>query len=99
MSDQEDLPTDMQLSGSHEVDSHHSHEPTNCHGDSHNNGSTRKRRMRVGHRSSVTRIISQIDEAIETLDAWILRQFQKSLFKKSDILAQLDEELLNEGET
>ena len=99
MSDQEDLPTDMQLSGSREGDSHHSHEPTNRHGDLHNDSSTRKRRMRVGHRSSVTRIIGQIDEAIETLDAWILRQFQKSLFKKSDILAQLDEELLNEGET
>ena len=101
MSDQEDLPTKMQLSDSCEGDSHHSHEPTNHHGDSHNDGSTRKRRMqvRVGHRSSVTRIIGQIDEAIETLDAWKLRQFQKSLFKKSDILAQLDEELLNEGET
>ena len=56
-------------------------------------------RMRAGHRSSVTRNIGQIDEAIETLDARNLRQFQQSLFKKSDILAQLDEELLNEVET
>ena len=89
----------MQLSGSREGDSHHSHERTNCHSDSHNDGSTRKMRMRAGHRSSVTRIIGQIDEAIETSDAQKLRQFQQSLFKKSDILAQLDEELLNEGET
>ena len=101
MSDQEDQHTDTQLSGSREGDSYHSHEQTNRHGDSHNDGSTRKRRMRAGHRSSVslTRIIGQIDEAIETSDARKLRQFQQSLFKKSDILAQLDEELLNEVET
>ena len=89
MSDQEDLLTDTQLSGSRSCN--HSHEQTNCHGDSHSDGSTRKRRMRAGHESSVTRIIGQIDEAIEASDAQKLRQFQQFLFKKSDILTQLDE--------
>ena len=54
----------------------------------------RKRRVRGAHRASVTRLLSQLEEAIETGDARRLKQLKQSLTDKSNVLAKLDDELI-----
>ena len=48
----------------------------------------------TGHRSSVTRIISQLKNALESGDRRKLRQIKQSLTEKSSILATLDREMI-----
>ena len=59
---------------------------------------SRKRKVRGAHRSSVTRILSNISELLpgstEKLELTNLRQKKSALSEKSQILKRLDEELL-----
>ena len=61
-------------------------------------GITRKKRVRAGHRSSVTRIIGQLQNALNSDDARKLKQLKRSLNEKSSVLAKLDEELIDTTE-
>ena len=54
----------------------------------------RKKRVRAAHRGSVTRIIGQVEEALESADARRLKQLRQSLTDKSAILSKLDDELI-----
>ena len=54
----------------------------------------RKKRVRAAHHGSVTRIISQVEEAIASTDACRLKQLIQSLSDKSSILSKLDDELI-----
>ena len=54
----------------------------------------RKKRVRAGHRSSVTRIIGQLKNALESGDTRKLRQIKQSLTEKSSILAALDRDII-----
>ena len=55
---------------------------------------TRKKRVRAAHRGSVTRLLGQLDEALESADVRRLRQLKQSLIDKLDILSKLDDELI-----
>ena len=62
-------------------------------------GLSRKKRIRGGHRSSTTRIISQIYESVESTDEvesvmTKLRQCKLVLQEKLEIIKQLDDEIL-----
>ena len=54
----------------------------------------RKKRVRGAHRASVTRLISQLEEAMESDDARRLKQLKQSLTDKTSVLAKLDDELI-----
>ena len=54
----------------------------------------KKKRVRGAHRSSVTRLIGQVDEAIDSKDVRRMRQLKQSLTDKSNVLAKLDDELI-----
>ncbi len=56
---------------------------------------TRKRRVRGGHRASVTRILKDIPEALARADVARLKQLKQSLVSKLGILTKLDEELID----
>lgn len=58
-------------------------------------GFVRRKRIRAGHRGSVTRIIGQLQTtlALESADTRKLKQLKQSLIEKSGILAKLDEDL------
>ena len=62
---------------------------------------TKKKRIRAGHKSSVTRFIAQVKEALETGDwnAAKLKQHLQLLQGKQDILNKLDAEILEGLET
>ncbi|KAL5497136.1 hypothetical protein EMCRGX_G013555 [Ephydatia muelleri] len=62
---------------------------------------TKKKRIRVGHKSSVTRIIAQVKETLEEDDwnAAKLKQHLQLLQGKQDILNKLDAEILEGLET
>lgn len=53
----------------------------------------RRKRVRAGHRGSVTRILNQLSET-GSADVSELKQMKQSLLEKSDILAKLDGELI-----
>ena len=55
---------------------------------------TRKKRVRAAHRGSVTRLLGQLDEALESADVRRLRQLKQSLIDKLDILSKLDDKLI-----
>ena len=60
-------------------------------------GLTRKRKVRAAHRGSVTRIISQVYESLESGEALNLprlRQQKLQLSGKLDVLSKLDDELI-----
>ena len=60
-------------------------------------GLTRKRKVRAAHRVSVTRIISQVYESLESGEALNLprlRQQKLQLSGKLDVLSKLDDELI-----
>ena len=62
-------------------------------------GLSRKKRIPGGHRSSTTRIISQIYESVESTDEvesvmTKLRQCKLVLQEKLEIIKQLDDEIL-----
>ena len=62
-------------------------------------GLSRKKKVRGGHRSSTTRIISQIYETMESTDevevvVTKLRQCKLALQEKLEIIKQLDDEIL-----
>ena len=50
--------------------------------------------MRAAHRGSVTRIISQVEEAIASADVCRLKQLRRSLSDKLSVLSKLDDELI-----
>lgn len=62
---------------------------------------TKKKRIRAGHKSSVTRIIAQVKETLEEDDwnAAKLKQHLQLLQGKQDILNKLDAEILEGLET
>ena len=55
---------------------------------------TRKKRVRAAHRGSVTRLLGQVDETLESADARRLKQLKQSLIGKRDVLLTLDDELI-----
>ena len=55
---------------------------------------TRTKRIRAAHRGGVTKLISQMDEALVATDVGRLKQLKLSLMNKIAILSKLDEELL-----
>ena len=56
----------------------------------------RKKRVRGAHSAPVTRLISQLEEAIESDDARQLKQLKQSLTNKASVLVKLDDELIEE---
>ena len=54
----------------------------------------RKKRVRGDHHASVTRLISQLEEAMESDDARRLKQLKQSLTDKTSVLVKLDDELI-----
>ena len=54
----------------------------------------RKKRVRAAHRGSVTRLLGQVDETLESVDTRRLKQLKESLIGKRDILLALDDELI-----
>ena len=54
----------------------------------------RKKRLRAAHRGSATRLLSQVDTAIASPDLPRLRQLQRSLISKQDVLSKLDDEMI-----
>ena len=56
---------------------------------------TRKKRVRAGHRSSVARIIGQLQNVLNSANTLKLKQLKQSLNEKSSVLAKLDEELID----
>ena len=57
----------------------------------------RKKKVRAAHRGSVTRILTQVYESLdstEELNSTRLRQQKQSLSGKLDVLSKLDEELI-----
>ena len=61
-------------------------------------GITRKKKVRAGHRSLVTRIIGQLQNALNSASTRKLKQLKWSLNEKINILAKLDEELIDVAE-
>ena len=59
---------------------------------------TKKVNVRRAHRASVTRLIAQIDGATSYGDMLKLRQLKQSLTNKLNVLAGLDDEVLEETE-
>ena len=58
-------------------------------------GFERKKRVRAAHCGSVTRIISQLKDALNSADASKLKQLKQSLINKSNnVLGRLDDELI-----
>ena len=60
-------------------------------------GLARKRKVRAAHRGSVTRIVGQVYEGLEsgeTLNLPRLRQQRSQLSGKLDVLSKLDDELI-----
>ena len=57
----------------------------------------RKKRVRAGHRSSATKMIGQIEEALEVTETNLsmLRQKRTALEEKLELLRQLDEEIMD----
>ena len=57
----------------------------------------RKKRVRAGHRSSATKMIGQIEEALEVTETNLsmLRQKRTALEEKLELLQQLDEEIID----
>ena len=55
---------------------------------------TKKGNVRWAHRASATRLINQIDGAIESADVRRLKQLKQSLTNKLTVLARLDDELI-----
>ncbi len=51
-------------------------------------------KVRGAHRGSVTRIIAQVDDTLESTDLSRLRQYKMSLSEKLEVLSKLDDELI-----
>ena len=62
---------------------------------------TKKKRIRAGHRASVTRIIAQVQQALESeeLNSSKLKQQLQTLREKVDVLRKLDSDILSALET
>ena len=62
---------------------------------------TKKKRIRAGHRASVTRIIAQVQQALESeeLNSSKLKQPLQTLCEKVDVLRKLDSDILSALET
>ena len=62
---------------------------------------TKKKRIRAGHRASVTRIIAQVQQALESeeLNSSKLKQQLQTLREKVDVLCKLDSDILSALET
>ena len=54
----------------------------------------KKTYVRCAHRASATRFIGQIEAAMDSEDALKLRHIKKSLANKLDVLAKMDDEML-----
>ena len=54
----------------------------------------KKIKTRAGHRGSVTRLLRQLEEHLESADTPMLKQMKVSLMRKSDTLTKLDGEIL-----
>ena len=57
-----------------------------------------RKKVRASHRSSVTRIVGQLDNTLKSADMRKLKQLKHSLAKKSSILARLNEEMIEATE-
>ena len=57
----------------------------------------RKKRVHAGHRSSATKMVGQVDEALEMTETNLsmLRQKRAALEEKLELLRQLDEEIID----
>lgn len=58
----------------------------------------RRKEVRAAHRGLVTRLLGQLDEALELADVRRLKQLKQSLIDKLDILLKLDDELIQSVE-
>ena len=56
---------------------------------------TRRKKVRRAHRSSVTRTITKVDDALNESDSCRLKQLRMSLTDKLDILLKLDNEIID----
>lgn len=54
----------------------------------------RKRRVRGGHRGTVTRLPSKLPSVLESTDVSRLKQMMGSLKEKMDLLAKMDDEIV-----